>query len=271
MKRDNPWDVIPLALCINLREREDRLAEARAAFEAVGLGDRVVFYHPERAPKGCFDSHIRCLEYAIAAGVPWFIVFEDDVRFEPGWEKALRHFAEFLRSGRTWNLFYLGSYILRRKRNITPHIIQGMILCTHACVIRTGYAKELVRDAPAYREIPIDFYYILHNWTRSYASVYPMACTQSDSPTDSPWRSGFRKTPGWWGRAMVFTSLTLGDRFRYRELSFYQRLQIHNGLFIIYLYTVLLRLRHALGLIPRNPSRPIPAGTFREPNPSFSA
>ena len=64
------------AICINLKERDDRMENAQKEFDKVGLGQMVEFLRVDRHPRGgsygCFDSHRRAVREAQATSLQSF-------------------------------------------------------------------------------------------------------------------------------------------------------------------------------------------------------
>ena len=105
---------------INLPERGDRRAEVARQFDRIGHpvdGDRVRFFtatrpadkgpFPSIGARGCFMSHLRVLEDALAAGLDSVLICEDDLDFAP--DLATRDLAgDAAAGGADWRIFYGG-------------------------------------------------------------------------------------------------------------------------------------------------------------------
>ena len=146
---------------INLAARSDRRAEAKHAFERIGLtidGDKIRFFaavrpddkgpFPSIGARGCFMSHLGVLEDAVADGLQSILICEDDLDFAKV-PSVLD--LSILRAGR-WTLFY-GGY-----DEIPDHIIKGAT-DGHAAVppqtgVRTthciGMKAPVMADCAAY-------------------------------------------------------------------------------------------------------------------------
>jgi hypothetical protein len=110
------WKWLPVAVCISLREREDRVRESSAQFHKIGLCQRVIYYRPTRDKKparGCWESHRKI---AKTARDFWKLdkiaVFEDDVLFADNIEPhRINNLDATLDSlPKNWNAFYLGHW-----------------------------------------------------------------------------------------------------------------------------------------------------------------
>jgi hypothetical protein len=244
------WDCFPLVLCINLKERADRYAEAVAEFKKVGL-TRVTFYQTTRQSnrnKGCIDSHMACLSYAVEQHVPYVLIFEDDVLFLEGCLDHLRGVVEFLHANDDWKLFYLGGFIFRKVRRRTPRITQGAVLCTQAYIIKTEFAREILRQRPFFdhRLISVDLFYSMMIWNSALVHSNPLICTQRASASDGTWDSRNISQAGWLGKAMVYSALDYPGRFRTDIFPVVEKLKIENGLKFFIFFRLYLRLQQTV-------------------------
>jgi hypothetical protein len=241
----NPWDFFPLAMCINLRERNDRFEEARNEFRRVGLR-QVVFFRTEPQPdrdKAIIDSHMACLRYAIEKEVPYVLIFEDDALFRDTYEDQMPRVVEFLSSRSDWNLFHLGGFIFRKIERVTPHIIRGALLNVHAVVVRTEFARQILAKRPFCTGMSVDLFYSALNGDSSFVYVDPMICIQRPSKSDGSWDKRSKNPDGWLGQAMIYTSLGWRDQLRFNHFSYLERFRIHNGIWFFNVYRPLLRKR----------------------------
>jgi hypothetical protein len=76
--------------CICLAERDDRYVNAKGVLDSVGCPVR--FFRPQRSPHGCafgcYQSHYICVKEAYEAGKQSLLIFEDDIKFNAGWEQV---------------------------------------------------------------------------------------------------------------------------------------------------------------------------------------
>jgi len=272
----NSWDWFPLILCINLKERADRYQEAIAEFQKVNL-KRVIFYRTTRQQdrnKGCIDSHMACLQYAVDRGVPHVLIFEDDVQFQEEPQEKMRNVIRFLSSHDDWKLFYLGGFIFRKVRRRTPQIIQGAVLCTQAYIIKTEFAKEILNRRPFFdnRLVSIDLFYSMMIWNSALVHANPLICIQRASVSDGTWDMRDMSKAGWLGKAMIYSSLDYAGRFRTDVFPTLEKIKVENGLtffffFRVYLFlqqNVIHAVRQVLGKKAKM-SEP-PPGEFVEPD-----
>jgi GR25 family glycosyltransferase involved in LPS biosynthesis len=267
---NNIWDQFPLILCINLKERNDRYEEAVREFQSVDL-NRVTFYRTTRQEnrnKGCIDSHMACLQYAIEKGVPYVVIFEDDVEFLDHYQEKMREVAEFIRSGAPWDVFYLGGFIFRKIRQLAPHVLQGGVLCTQAYIIKTEFAKVLLARRPHYNHklISVDLFYSMVLGNNALVYSDPLICIQRASTSDGTWDSRDVAKSGWLGKAMVYTSLSVADRRKTNLFPFAEKMKIENGIRFFAVYRRYLRFQQKLlSMLGKTPVlTPPPVGEFMQ-------
>ena len=71
----------PKFLCINLPERKDRLQQVKDNFKGWNIDLEVVPAVKDTLGwKGCFASHLKCIEKARAENMPWVVIIEDDCK-----------------------------------------------------------------------------------------------------------------------------------------------------------------------------------------------
>jgi hypothetical protein len=244
---ENFWDFFPLAMCINLRDRDDRFEEAKNEFRRVGLRQVVFFRTEKQADRdmAIIDSHMACLRYAIAKGVPYVLVFEDDALFRENYEAHMPSVIEFLKNRSDWNLFHLGGFIFRKVERVTPHIIRGATLNVHAVVVRTEFAKKILEKRPFCSGMSVDLFYSALNGDSSFVYVDPMLCIQRPSKSDGSWDKLSKNQEGWLGQAMIYTSLRFRDKLQFNHFSYMERFRIHNGIWFFNVYRPALRKRLA--------------------------
>jgi glycosyl transferase family 25 len=239
------WDFFPLIMCINLRERTDRLEEAKSEFQRVGI-NRVIFLHSERQPdrdKAIIDSHMACLRYAIEQNVPHVLIFEDDALFTNNYELHLPNVVKFLQNRPDWNLFHLGGFIFRKVERITQHIVRGATLNVHAVVVKTEFAKKILEKRRFCYGMSVDLFYSALNKNNSLFYLDPVICIQRPSESDGTWDKASKNKDGWLGQAMIYTSLRFRDKLRFNHFSYMERFRIHNGIWFFCVYRWLMRKR----------------------------
>lgn len=230
--KDSPWSFFPLALCINVKERDDRFEVVKKELKNAGLR-QVVFYRSPRQPdrdKAILDAHIACLRYMIDRGVPYALIFEDDVQFVEGYEPNLQRAIEFMQSRQDWNLFHLGGFIFRKVERINHHIVRGGIMTLQGYVITSKLAKLALEKRPYCSGMSSDLFYHAINGDDAFASVYPPICIQRATESDGTWDKRKLNASGWMGNAQLYTSLDRQDKWRFNRFSLLERSKIEQGL-----------------------------------------
>jgi len=194
------WSFIPLAVCISLKERDDRTSQATEQFHRVGLCSRVLFYRPERdrsavprpSTRGCWESHRKI---ATMARDTWkldrVLVFEDDVLFDDNvTPERVAQFGKAMASlPGNWNGFFLGHWPLAARPTATPNVLRAWSLSAHAYVMHQPLMDWFIAhpfDSTALSKsggLGHDCYFALK--PRMYA-FYPMLAYQSGSPSSNP-------------------------------------------------------------------------------------
>jgi len=241
----NPWDLFPLAMCINLLERDDRLEQAKQEFSRVGLR-RVVFYRSQRQPdrdKAIIDAHMACLRYAVERDVPHVLIFEDDVQFLDGYEANLQRAVDFMQNRTDWDIFHLGGFIFRKVERVSPHIVRGGIMTVHGYVISQKLAKLALEKRPCCSRMSIDLFYHALNGDAAFACVYPPICIQRASPSDGSWDKRKLADEGWLGNAQIYTSLDRRDKWRFNQFPLLERFKVEQGLLFFRIYGGVCRNR----------------------------
>lgn len=242
---ENLWDFFPLALCITVKERDERFEEAKQELKKAGL-KQVVFYRSSRQAdrdKAIIDAHVACLRYAIDQGVPYALIFEDDVLFIEGYEANLKRAIDLMRTRSDWNLFHLGGFIFRKVERVSPYIVRGGIITAHGYVIRTELAKRVLEKRPYCSGMSIDLFYTALNGDADFACINPLICIQRPSASDGTWDSRNLSKSGWLGNAMIYTSLSLPEKLRFNRFSLMERFRIENGVSFFKIYRNVLRGR----------------------------
>ena len=243
--QEKPWNFFPLALCINLKERNDRFEIAKQEFRNAGLR-QVVFYRSARQPdrdKAIIDAHMACLRYAVDQGVPHVLIFEDDAQFLDGYEANLQRAVDFMKGDREWNLFHLGGFIFRKVERVTPHIVRGGIMTVHGYVISNKLAKLALEKRPYCSRMSIDLFYHALNGDAAFASVYPPICIQRASESDGTWDKRKLAASGWLGNAQIYTSLDRADKWRFNQFPLVERSKVEQGLLFFKVYGGICRNR----------------------------
>ncbi|BBO75372.1 hypothetical protein DSCW_27890 [Desulfosarcina widdelii] len=180
------WDFIDRTYCISLAERTDRQASAKAQFESVGLGDKMVFHlaqrHPADCEQGIFQSHQACLKMGLDAGARHILVFEDDVVFGAVDAHRLRQGIAFFKDRSDCQILFLGCLAGRSWTTGAPGVRRVRYSClAHAYLVKASLARRLAEEP--WRGIPWDI--LLKKNAPNAFALYPSIAFQSNSPSDN--------------------------------------------------------------------------------------
>lgn len=142
------------AVCINLKERDDRMQGAQKRFDQVGLGSCIEFHRVDRDPRGgmigCYQSHRQIVQQAYDDGLERVMVFEDDVVFHEGWDQVVLDCQEFLQQDAQKipvHCLYLGCTPIWIGEKTTPKIWLAKACLMHAYILtRPGMKSFLEAD-----------------------------------------------------------------------------------------------------------------------------
>ncbi len=172
--------------CISVDSREDRRADAKKQFAAIGLLDRVEFIlvrkHPENREKGIFQSHILCINKGLQEGGEHILIFEDDILIKKFQPRSLLNAIDYLHRTPSWNSFLLGA--ISSKITVTDEqsvVKLGYRSLAHAYALNRPFAEHLARKS--WDGTPFDE--LLRQECKDYYALSPMIAFQSDSSTDN--------------------------------------------------------------------------------------
>jgi len=182
-------------VCINLRERDDRYEVCKKRFAKVGLKDEdVQFLRVDRHPKGgrygCSDSHRTVLQQAYDDGLNSVLIFEDDVEFREGWEKAVEEAKTFLDSGIKYDALMLGPELKWVEEKPFPKIWRVKCIHAHAYVVSREGMKSFISRQELFEaqigDFPQD---VIQNsvWQNIYGHISTSIRQDNDLGTDLNW------------------------------------------------------------------------------------
>nr|MBF0221428.1 glycosyltransferase family 25 protein [Desulfobulbaceae bacterium] len=180
------WSFFDKIYCISIDDRTDRRVEAKRQFASVGLLGRVEFVvvkkHAASPEQGCYQSHIACLQSALAAGAEHILIFEDDIIFKGFKDSTLQEVSCFLRENPNWNILFLGGIVRRSSKTTSKSVVKITYQClSHAYAITRQFAERVV--AKPWQGVPYDAF--LAQLNQNFYAVYPSFSFQSNSPTDN--------------------------------------------------------------------------------------
>jgi hypothetical protein len=186
MNRSDPWKFFDTIYCISVDDRHDRREQVRKQFAAVGLLERVEFVlvtrHPENREKGIFESHILCLEKALATGAQHILVFEDDVFFRDFDSRAFTEACAHLERLASWDALFPGCITSGSRKTEVKSLVSIKYRClSHAYAVNAPMARRIVREK--WSGIPYDG--LLRRMNGDFFAIYPMCAFQGLSESDN--------------------------------------------------------------------------------------
>jgi len=118
---------------INLAHRKDRRTRLEAHLKEIGIqAQRVEAVYHEYGAIGCFESHIRCIEYAKQLKYPHICIIEDDFECTRS-DILLSQLEKFSKSGLDWDVIMLGVNVLiwRRHNEFCHRIVEAQAGCAY--------------------------------------------------------------------------------------------------------------------------------------------
>ena len=179
MKTKSIYNHFDSVICINLDFRKDRREEAQNNFEKLNIPAKffIVKKHEKGGRYGCFDSHIKVLQYAQANNYKNILVFEDDFIPTRGYdEKIIKKAIDFMKTNNDWDIFYFGYSSINTNlsniffaSNYNDNIIKHKPLLAHAlCYSRCAIDKILDIYKPYIGNIHYDQFLINHKKLKNY-------------------------------------------------------------------------------------------------------
>lgn len=181
------WGCFDRFFCISVDQRTDRRDAARHRFGTVGLAGKVEFFivekHPTDPERGIYESHLACMERALASGAERTVIFEDDVLFGRFDSRALGDAVAFLQGRDRWDLLFFGCMV-RWSRSTAHPCVRAVRYrsLTHAYAVEQGMARRLT--AMPWRGVPFDDTLRDLPDARTFA-IYPAFAFQDASPSDN--------------------------------------------------------------------------------------
>jgi hypothetical protein len=154
-----PYASEVVAICIE--ERPERIKYVSNHLLSHGLKHTLLLnkMHPTNTKIGCFQSHIKAIQYAITHNLPSVLIVEDDIII-------CNHISELSPPSENWDILYLGGILTKfDKMDATNKWVKGTIWCNHAYIVKQHmYAPilEFVNSYPNLEELEaknIDYMY----------------------------------------------------------------------------------------------------------------
>ena len=148
-----------VAICIE--ERPERIKYVSNHLLSHGLKHTLLLnkMHPTNTKIGCFQSHIKAIQYAITNNLSSVMIVEDDIII-------CNNISELAPPSEDWDILYLGGILTKfDKMDATNKWVKGTIWCNHAYIVKQHmYAPilEFVSSFPNLEELEaknIDYMY----------------------------------------------------------------------------------------------------------------
>ena len=187
------WSNFERIVCINLKERPDRLEHAKAQFSKVGILDRVQFHVTEKSSKGgcygCFESHWQILKQAYEDGLNNVVIFEDDIVFRSGWEQAMHDCNAFCNDEPDWEFLNLNGFVFFVVEESTScrNIVNGKSARSHAICLSGKGMQSFLKRFPSPTDVGVDDAYMACLSQTFVHKNYKAIVQLEDLGTDNPW------------------------------------------------------------------------------------
>jgi GR25 family glycosyltransferase involved in LPS biosynthesis len=170
----------PATFVINLREHRRRLYTVKREFASRGWPvplQRIAGVKLKDGVGGCRRAHVKALEAAVEAGVPWAVILEDDAHLRADGLARFKRLLPTLWERRSDFDIFLGgvSHLLKKTRKVKGtklplYKVRGY--ATHFYLVPAHAFKKLIRlinTSPG----PVDFVY--KNHARIWSTCPPLA------------------------------------------------------------------------------------------------
>ena len=118
--------------------------------------------HPTNTKIGCFQSHIKAIEYALSNNLSSVLIVEDDIIIRDN----ITELANIALPIENWDILYLGGILTKfDKMDTTNNWVKGTIWCNHAYLVKRHMYEpilEFVHSYPNLNELEsknIDYLY----------------------------------------------------------------------------------------------------------------
>jgi len=156
----------PPTFVINLDKRQDRMNEIKTEFKHWPVSiERISAIKLSPGWKGCFASHLKCIQIAKDRNYPWVVILEDDCILTPN---AIHRFHELLpflwNNRRRWDMFNGGVTYLKQHTQISrkPSIHEVYGYAANFYMVHQAAYNRILNGCPKnpehYKD-PVDVYY----------------------------------------------------------------------------------------------------------------
>jgi FkbM family methyltransferase len=157
-----PYASEVVAICIE--ERPERIKYVSDHLLSHGIKHTLLLnkIHPTNTKIGCFQSHIKAIQYAISNNLSSVLIVEDDIIIC----NNISELANITPPSENWDILYLGGILTRfDNMDATNKWVKGAIWCNHAYIVKQHmYAPilDFVNSYPNLEELEaknIDYLY----------------------------------------------------------------------------------------------------------------
>lgn len=187
---NNIFDFFDMIVCISLKNNIQRQQLVNKVFTNLGIQHKVKFYLATKSENGgmygCFDSHIKVIDFAYKNNLNNILIFEDDVYPTISYsEKQITNGINFMKKN-DWDIFYYGYFPINEQydniflaKYIDNNIIKYNPNAAHAyCLNKKGMEKILKNYKTFIGKIQIDEYFSSSFLNLKSYCIVPMLFTQ---------------------------------------------------------------------------------------------
>ena len=133
---------------INMDKRQDRLKQSNVhipfeRFQAIDGSTLMGYPVKQRGFRGCYRSHLAVLKLCLEQPDDIFIIFEDDAKLLPDFDKRLEQAMSELPSD--WDILFLGGRNMKNVYEYSEHLlITDCVYQTHAVVYRKKFIQPFI-------------------------------------------------------------------------------------------------------------------------------
>lgn len=181
--------------CINLISRHDRYEHMKLFEKEENI--KLDFYRPKKHPIngriGCFTSHVKCIQDAFLKNYSMIMIFEDDVKKTPHYNKIdYEEIKNVLIEDTTWEMMKFSSNTMNVIEILKPNeynfIYNGPTLLTTAYILnKKGINKVMNTFTKHIQSTHVDVYYY-NIFSNTTYNVMPIPLDQRwDMGSDNIW------------------------------------------------------------------------------------
>ncbi len=139
-----------VAICIE--ERPERIKYVSNHLMSFGLKHTLLLnnMHPTNTKVGCFQSHMKAIQYAYNSNLSSVLIVEDDIVIR----ENIPELASISLPLENWDILYLGGILTKfDKMDSTNKWVKGTIWCNHAYLVKNHMYKPILDFVNSYPDI----------------------------------------------------------------------------------------------------------------------